>query len=172
MSIGRRFWNLARSELNALQDKAKGLGDVFGGDNDDTKDDDGLAAFSERELEEELAGRRLQKEIDERARQAEAARSKARAQAESPRGGNPGSTRSAGGPVGGVSPAAIKKAYAALDVAPGAEIDEVKSAYRKLMRKYHPDRHAGSPEKQKAAHNVSLKLTEAYETLKKHLGRG
>jgi DnaJ-class molecular chaperone len=40
------------------------------------------------------------------------------------------------------------------------------------MRKYHPDRHADSPEKQKAATEVAQKLTQAYELLQHDRGRG
>jgi curved DNA-binding protein CbpA len=64
---------------------------------------------------------------------------------------------------------AVKRAYAALELAPGADMITVKSAYRRLMRKYHPDRHAGSKDKEKAAHELAQKLTAAYETLEKHL---
>jgi DnaJ-class molecular chaperone len=35
------------------------------------------------------------------------------------------------------------------------------------MRKYHPDRHAGSPDKQKAATEVAQKLTLAYRLIEK-----
>ena len=37
------------------------------------------------------------------------------------------------------------------------------------MRKYHPDRHTASPEKQKAANELAQKLTASYEILEKHL---
>jgi curved DNA-binding protein CbpA len=33
------------------------------------------------------------------------------------------------------------------------------------MRKYHPDRHAGSPEKQKAATELTQKLSAAYQLI-------
>jgi curved DNA-binding protein CbpA len=37
------------------------------------------------------------------------------------------------------------------------------------MRKYHPDRHTATPEKQKAATELAQKLTHAYAVLEKHL---
>jgi curved DNA-binding protein CbpA len=40
-----------------------------------------------------------------------------------------------------------------------------------MMRKYHPDLHAGRPEKQRAATDVAQRLTEAYKTLDRHLRR-
>jgi curved DNA-binding protein CbpA len=40
------------------------------------------------------------------------------------------------------------------------------------MRKYHPDRHTGSPEKQRAATELAQKLTLAYALIEKHTRRG
>jgi DnaJ-class molecular chaperone len=51
----------------------------------------------------------------------------------------------------------------------GADLAQVKTAYRKMMRKYHPDMHAGSPQKQKAATELSMKVTGAYNALTTHL---
>jgi DnaJ-class molecular chaperone len=51
----------------------------------------------------------------------------------------------------------------------GADWETVKSAYRKLMRKYHPDLHHKTPEKQKAATEVSTALTVAYNELEQAL---
>jgi curved DNA-binding protein len=54
-----------------------------------------------------------------------------------------------------------KDYYAALGVPRTASADEIKKAYRKLARKYHPDvsKEAGAEEKFK-------EVAEAYETLK------
>src|SRR6188474_2791650 len=49
----------------------------------------------------------------------------------------------------------LAKHYEVLEVAYGADWETVKHAYRKLMRKYHPDLHHKSPEKQRAATEVS-----------------
>jgi curved DNA-binding protein CbpA len=40
-----------------------------------------------------------------------------------------------------------------------------------MMRKYHPDLHAGRPEKQRAATDLAQRLTEAYKILDRHLRR-
>ncbi len=53
-----------------------------------------------------------------------------------------------------------------LELGPEATEDEIRGAYRKLMRKYHPDRYASDPEKYKAATEVAQKITEAYNGLK------
>ena len=65
--------------------------------------------------------------------------------------------------------AEVAKHYKALDLPYGAPFAEVKSAYRKLMRKYHPDLHNDSPKKQKAANELSVRVTQAYNALEKHL---
>lgn len=53
--------------------------------------------------------------------------------------------------------------YEVLGVARGASQDDVKSAYRKLAKKWHPDRHQGA-EKAKAEAEFK-KVNEAYEVL-------
>jgi curved DNA-binding protein CbpA len=47
----------------------------------------------------------------------------------------------------------------------------VRKSYRALMRKYHPDRHAGSPDKQRAATELAQKLTLAYKLIQKRQAR-
>jgi DnaJ-domain-containing protein 1 len=59
--------------------------------------------------------------------------------------------------------------YRVLDLTPDADLPAIKSAYRKLMRKYHPDMHAGNPQKQKAATELSMRVTSAYNGLVAHL---
>lgn len=57
--------------------------------------------------------------------------------------------------------------YKTLDVEYGADMSTVKSAYRKLMRKYHPDLHQ-DPKKKKAATELTVKLTTAYNAIDAH----
>ena len=59
--------------------------------------------------------------------------------------------------------------YKTLDLQPGADMAQIKSSYRQLMRKYHPDMHAGNPQKQKAATELSMRVTTAYNSLVDHL---
>ena len=62
-------------------------------------------------------------------------------------------------------------AYAVLEISPSASDDEVKSAYRRMAMKNHPDKVATlGPEVQKAAAEKFRKIQEAYETIKKELG--
>lgn len=64
----------------------------------------------------------------------------------------------------------MRKWYRVLELEPGAGPDEIRSAYRKMMRKYHPDRYASSPEKYEAATEVARKITDAYNGLKETVG--
>ena len=62
-------------------------------------------------------------------------------------------------------------AYAVLEISPSATDDEVKSAYRRMAMKNHPDKVATlGPEVQKAAEEKFRKIQEAYETIKKERG--
>lgn len=97
------------------------------------------------------------------------------------RGGGGSSGGSSGGTSnssGGARPrprsgneAQLAEWYKALNLQPGADLGEIKSAYRQLMRKYHPDMHAGNPGKQKAANELSMRVTAAYNGLQEHLGK-
>jgi DnaJ-domain-containing protein 1 len=95
------------------------------------------------------------------------------------RGGGGPSTSTGPRPGAGAGPskpkgndAQIAEWYKQLNLAYGADLAEVKSAYRQLMRKYHPDMHAGNPSKQKAANELSMRVTTAYNGLQAHLGNG
>ena len=59
--------------------------------------------------------------------------------------------------------------YRVLDLQPGVDMSQIKTAYRQLMRKYHPDMHAGNPQKQKAATELSMRVTTAYNSLVDYL---
>lgn len=72
-------------------------------------------------------------------------------------------------PGSGLDAKRLREIYATLEVKPGATFDEVKSSYRRLMRKYHPDLHINDPKKHKAATALTMQLTEAYRQLEMHL---
>ena len=66
---------------------------------------------------------------------------------------------------------ASESAYTVLEISPSATDDEVKSAYRRLAMKNHPDKVASlGPEIQKAAEEKFRKIQAAYETIKKERG--
>jgi DnaJ-domain-containing protein 1 len=125
-----------------------------------------------REREERVRGTRAQREQTERAaREAEAKR---RAQREQQRarpsgGSSSGSSSSARPNIPRGGNPEMAQYYARLELPYGADFVAVKLSYRRLMRKYHPDLHNVSPEKHRAATEVSQQLTQAYNELEKSL---
>jgi DnaJ-domain-containing protein 1 len=157
MSIGKRLFNLARSELNSLLDRAAEAEHVTGRDPDED--------LYRRYSLDELSDAELEAEIERRHRARQAKAQQAR---QAPKTA-PGSGR-ASPPPSATRPAPdeeLRRAYAALEVPFGADFQTVRKSYRTLMRKYHPDRHQGSPEKQKAATELAQKLTLAYAVIEK-----
>ena len=76
---------------------------------------------------------------------------------------------SARAPRPGSHDAQVADWYRVLDLTPAADMAQIKTSYRQLMRKYHPDMHAGNPTKQKAANELSMRVTTAYNGLVAHL---
>jgi DnaJ-domain-containing protein 1 len=72
-------------------------------------------------------------------------------------------------PRPGSTEAQLAEWYRILDLKPGADLAEIKGAYRQLMRKYHPDRHVGNPQKLKAANELTMRVNTAYNGLMSHL---
>jgi DnaJ-domain-containing protein 1 len=158
VSIGRRLIDLARAELNSLLERAANSDDDDGGGGRDADRYGSADVLSDQELEAELERRKQARE------EAEAA-----ARGERP-ASNRGSRRPASPPRRS-DDAAIRQAYAALEIAPGSDFEAVRKAYRTLMRKYHPDLHNDRPENQKTANELTQKLTDAYKLLEKKLRR-
>jgi DnaJ-domain-containing protein 1 len=61
--------------------------------------------------------------------------------------------------------------YAHLEISPGADREAVKSAWKRMMKKYHPDLHDTDPEKRKTADELTRRLTESYRILDKELSK-
>lgn len=57
--------------------------------------------------------------------------------------------------------------YKVLGVSPSASDDEIKKAYRSLVKKYHPDRYAGNKAQQDAASEKLKQINEAYNEITK-----
>ena len=68
--------------------------------------------------------------------------------------------------------ARLASLYAQLETPAGADLDAVKHNFRRLMRLHHPDMNGGSPERQKAATERTMKLTAAFDELERFLLRG
>jgi DnaJ like chaperone protein len=66
--------------------------------------------------------------------------------------------------------AELSSHYAALELSPGAPLEEVKRAYRRMASEYHPDRVATLPKGfQEFATNKMKAINAAYDALRKHL---
>lgn len=141
-------------------------------------------AKAQREKAAKDRGARIHRERDEREAKQRAAADEAfrRMKEQAAKGGTPtgawssassstgsSSSSSARPPRPGSQEAKLAEWYRVLDLNAGADIPQIKSAYRQLMRKYHPDMHAGNPGKQKAATELSMRVTAAYNGLVAHL---
>jgi hypothetical protein len=179
VSIGKRFLNLVRSNLNAVLDRS-------------TSRDRGrhIEDLSDQELEAELARRRHRRDAAERAAssttgysaedwdEVERAVSDGTGNRYRRTGRRPTGTyrRAAGagprrGSTAGRDPR-LAQLYAQLECPYGADLNTVRKHYRAMMRKYHPDMHSGNPEKQRIATDLSQRLTMAYNELRRLLSPG
>ncbi len=65
----------------------------------------------------------------------------------------------------------LAQCYANLELQPGANRKAVRSAWKRLMKKYHPDLHEMAPDKIDTANELARKITEAYQILDKELSK-
>jgi DnaJ-domain-containing protein 1 len=136
------------------------------------------AARAQRDKAARERAARVHRERDEREARQRAAADDAfrRMKEQAARGGPmPGSSSSSSSSSSGRPPrpgsteAQLAEWYRILDLKPGADLAEIKGAYRQLMRKYHPDRHVGNPQKLKAANELTMRVNTAYNGLMSHL---
>lgn len=66
----------------------------------------------------------------------------------------------------------LKDYYANLEVPYGSDMKTVKESYRRLMRKYHPDKHTQSTESEELATELTQELTRAYRAIESYLETG
>jgi DnaJ-domain-containing protein 1 len=157
MSIGRRLFNLAKSELNSLLDRAAEAEHVESRD----PDEDLYRRFSL----DELTDKELEAEIERRHR---ARQAQARGPSTTARPADKAGSARTSSDAPARKPAPddeLRRAYAALEVPFGSDFATVRKSYRALMRKYHPDRHTESPEKQKTATELAQKLSQAFQLI-------
>ena len=57
--------------------------------------------------------------------------------------------------------------YSRLGITSAATWEQIKAGYKSEMKKFHPDKYASEPEKQKAAEVISQKINEAYHYFEK-----
>ncbi len=66
----------------------------------------------------------------------------------------------------------LRDYYANLEVEYGADMATVKASYRKLMRKYHPDKFAHDDDMQQLSTELSQELTRAYQAIESYWKNG
>ncbi len=98
------------------------------------------------------------RERTERLRAEREARARAEEEARARRG-----YRSSSGPS--APPAKLSQAYAALGLSSGASFEAVRSAYKKLLKQHHPDRHGADPVSQKKATETCARINNAYRII-------
>jgi DnaJ-domain-containing protein 1 len=90
-------------------------------------------------------------------------------------GGGKPSAGSGAGSAGGrqerASPARptddrLRSDYANLEVPYDSDIEAVKASYKRLVIKYHPDKHAADPERQKIALEIMKKINQSFERIR------
>jgi len=64
----------------------------------------------------------------------------------------------------------LEACYRALDLAPGASAEDVKTAWRDLVKIWHPDRFAGDPRLQQRCQEKIKQINKAYDVLKGYTG--
>ena len=69
-------------------------------------------------------------------------------------------------------PESLRKDYEILGIPFGADFSTVKRAYREQLRLYHPDLHAGDPEKQRNATDTTRKIIIAFRRIRDYYENG
>ncbi len=64
-----------------------------------------------------------------------------------------------------------KKYYDVLELSENAGFEEIKKAYKRLMKKYHPDKFPGDEKKRAAAQNLAQQINEAYSYFEKKFSK-
>ena len=64
----------------------------------------------------------------------------------------------------------LERCFEILEIKPGADIEEIRAAYRDAVAVWHPDRFASNPRLKKKAEKKLKEINAAYETLLAHQG--
>ena len=62
-------------------------------------------------------------------------------------------------------PAKLAAAYKVLGLSPTTPFDQVKKAYKQLLKQHHPDKHGSAPAAQKKATETSSRINDAYRII-------
>lgn len=63
-------------------------------------------------------------------------------------------------------PESLRKDFRNLEVPVGAPMEDVRRAYKRLLAAFHPDRHAGDPERLRTATEVTKKLNQSFQRIR------
>ena len=141
-----RLGNLLKSWLNDGDDgREKPFGDPDARRTGDGYFDDAMDELNAFLSEDRAKQEKLARDREERAR----AEAEARARTSRPSG----------------PPRKLVDAYRTLGLEPGATFEKVRSAYKRLLKEHHPDRHGDSPEKQKKATETAARINDAYRVI-------
>ena len=73
----------------------------------------------------------------------------------------------------GYSPGSVEAEYLAnLELSSGASLREIRSAYKRMIKKYHPDLHAQDEKKREYAKLITQRLNEAVDYFEQRQGKG
>tara|TARA_B100000686_G_C16775366_1_gene968050 strand:+ start:629 stop:994 length:366 start_codon:yes stop_codon:yes gene_type:complete len=61
----------------------------------------------------------------------------------------------------------IAQYYANLEIPPSATLEEARAAWKRSLKKYHPDLHSSDPAKREIATELTRGLNEAYRAIEK-----
>ena len=65
--------------------------------------------------------------------------------------------------------AELARCYANLEIPYGSDIETARRSWKRLLKKYHPDLHAGDPHKRRVADQLTAELTLAYRHIENSL---
>jgi DnaJ-domain-containing protein 1 len=86
-----------------------------------------------------------------------------------PGGPPPGGYRTAGSRPAGPPPESLRVDYAELGIAFGSDLAAVRKAYKRLLKEWHPDKHAGNSAELKKATEKSARINAAYDRIEQWL---
>jgi len=69
-------------------------------------------------------------------------------------------------------PESLRKDFANLEVPFGAGVEQARAAHRRLIRAYHPDRHATNPDKYRIANQITQRVNYSYQRIKQFYEKG
>ena len=69
-------------------------------------------------------------------------------------------------------PDRLRRDFRNLEVPVGAPLDQVRTSYKRLMAAFHPDRHAGDPERLRTATEVAKKLNHSFQRIRSYYEEG